>query len=347
MERSGIRTSFFYAAFLLITAAVLFNGAAAASGMRTAVNVCLDTMIPSLYAMMICSELFISSGLSVKLARVIRKPSQLFLGTDGQITAIFLFSQAAGYPVGTRMIFRIYENGQLSRRQASWLAGVCCGGGPAFLSAIFAENSRHGLYIFIAGIISNLLIFTVMCRLLRIKKLPPPKDDTRTFSGSSLVTAVSSSGTALLKICGMVIVFGGLAGIFEGIGAAGLLPDNIYRILLGFAEISRITGCFPYTSAELPLLGAMLSFGGICVLMQLNTVSEGKLDIKCIAGVRAVSAFLTWLQLFLHHRFFPYDEAVHTAFTGTETAAASVSSPVPSILLAVMTLILLRSADRN
>lgn len=347
MERHGMRSILFCIVFLLVTAAVLLNGAAAASGMRAAVSVCLDTMIPSLYAMMICSEIYISSGIAEHIARIIRKPSRFIFGADGHILAIFLFSQAAGYPVGTRMIYRIYVDHQLNRKQASWLAGVCCGGGPAFLSALFAENARHGLYIFIAGTISNLLIFTVMCRLLSIKKLPAQNDHVMGSSGKSLVQAASSSGAALLKICAMVIVFGGITGILEGFGADSLFPYNIYRILLGFTEISRITGCFPYPLHQLPVLGAMLSFGGVCVLMQLNTVSEGRLDIKRITIIRITAAFLTWLQLYILQKLLPADDAVHAAVTDLQPLPVSASSPVPSLLLVIMTVMLLRSADKG
>ncbi len=346
MEKYSFRTGAVCAAFLVITAAVLLCGTEIFRGMRDSVDACLYTMIPSLYAMMICSEIFISSGIAEYTARFFHKPARFIFGADGQVLVIFLFSQAAGYPVGARMICRLYEKGQLSRTQASWLSGVCYGGGPAFLSALFADNSRHGLYIFIASTFSNLLIFTAMCRPLKLKCKNAPHNSSLS-SGTSLVEAAASSGAALLKICSMVIVFGGIAGLLEGLGLNRLFPENIYRYILGFAEISRITGCFPYASYELPVLGAALSFGGICVLMQLNAVTEGKLNMTRITAVRMTASLLTWVQLYLWQSFFPSEDAVHTAVTNVQSFSPSDASPLPSLLLLIMTTILLLSTDRS
>ncbi len=347
MEKSGLKSGFVYAFILLSILAVVFNGEAVAAGMRSAVNACLDTMIPSLYAMMILSEIFISSGIMRHIARFLDKPAKLLFGADGRVMVIFLFSQVSGYPIGARMLCRLCASGNLSKRQASLLAGVSYAGGPAFLSALFAGTSHDAALVFAAGAISNLLIFSIICRTLKIRNSCSKRYDKISPVTTSIVNAASVSGTALLKVCAMVILFGGISGTFESFGICRLFPERIYNILLGFAEISRITDCLPYGSNELPILGAMLSFGGICVLMQISAVTEGKLSIKPVIIIRIIAAILTWSQLYIWQMLHPADNAVTAAATEIHSSVVSAATPVPSLLLILMTVMLLLSADKR
>ncbi|MBQ8688348.1 MAG: hypothetical protein IJ512_07360 [Ruminococcus sp.] len=343
---------------LLITGAVLLWSTAVYEGMRAAVQVCLETMIPSLYAMMICSELLLSRGTHRMLATPLHKPAKLLLGCSGQVLVIFLLSQAAGYPIGAKMLSNLSEKKQLSRKQASLLAGVCFGGGPAFLSALFAEHPGDGRAVFLAGLLANGILFCCMSRFLHTDPSPAHEKYPDAKGAGALVGAAASSGAALLKICAMVIFFGGGLALLSASGALTLpsqllgrmlqIPENeAERILCAFAEISRITDLIPYRTAQLPLLGAMLSFGGICVLLQIAAVTEGRLHMGWILLLRCIAAALTGTFLFLRQLLIPTEAAAAAAVIWNPSAEIHTGSPLPALFLLVMTGMLLCSVRQK
>lgn len=333
-----------YTAVFIVTVCVLMYGYPISLGMRHAVETCIYTMIPSLYAMMICSTLFLSSGLHRIFSQILNVPARLLFGCSGDILAVFLLSQAAGYPVGAKMLCSLMHDKQLTKKQASWLSGTAFGGGPAFLSALFAQNKKYATVVFLSCFISNILIFSVMTRFLHLKNSMPSGNIHNHINSSVIVNSVSESGTALLRICAMVIMFGGLSGIAESLGLFSLLPENAEKILLSITEISRITELIPCRISFLPVAGALLSFGGICVIMQIAAVSEGNINISCVLLIRILSSCITWLILTLFVKLSPIENTVEAAVIFSAPADVQTGSPLPALLLLLMTFILLNTA---
>ena len=119
-----------YTVFFLLGLLVLctcFAGQIQAE-LQTAVNRCLTVIIPSLYAMMILSQLFLESGAWQALARPLRRFSTALFGLPESYFALFLLSQFAGYPVGASMLCTLTKQGVLSKEDASRLLCVCYGG---------------------------------------------------------------------------------------------------------------------------------------------------------------------------------------------------------------------------
>ncbi len=358
MEYAKSRRLLACSSFLLLIFGVMVCGNAVYEGMRNAVFVCLETMIPSLYAMMICSTLFLSLRMDAMLAKPLDKIARILFGCSGKVLLIFLFSQAAGYPVGARMLASLVQDRQLSRRTASLLAGVCFGGGPAFLTALFAGDGRTCRAVFVSGILSNVLLLCCLRPFLQREKMPQDVHTSiqKRASGAVLLTqAVESSGAALLRICAMVVLFGGLLQLISAfpvpdvfsLQPLAFLPisaETLGKVLCSFAEISRVTALLPFERGILPLIGAALSFGGICVMMQIAAVTDGCLSMKVIILLRMAAAGLTALWLMLWQELSP-DTNVTAAAAVIFSAPVQVQSNslMGSVFLLIMTIFLLWS----
>lgn len=345
MEKSLCHTYIIPAAILLATAAAVMWSGEIAAGIRTAADACIYTMIPSLYLMLILSGLFMKSGLCSKAAYLLERSARMLFGCSGEVAVIFLVSQAAGYPVGCTMLSALAEKGQITRKRASLLSGCCYGCGPAFIGAIFTVSQDGGI-VFTACTLSNFILFLLCSRI-------GGKSDRRPESASpqgrlSTVEATVSGGKAMLRICAMVLLFGALFGAAEGMGLLDILGSRLENTLSPFLEISRITSCLPYPRSFLPWLGAMVSFGGVCVLMQLSAASEGRVNILYVFFMRASAASLTFIIIFLYLHFTSPD-AQTNAFVSCLAPPFEPyeGSPLPSILLTIMTFMLLMTAERE
>lgn len=349
MGKTNIKDIIFTIVFLFLTAAILSDGFIVFKGMQQAVKVCLDTMIPSLYAMMILSNIFISHGFHNVLGTMLKTPAKLFFGCSGQVLAVFLFSQTAGYPVGAGMLAAMQEKGQLSKKQASLLSGVCFGGGPAFILSLFQNKKEDAAAVFLAGLLSNFILFIFISRFTKAHTYNSSEvRSERSCSFSETITdSASKSAKALLKICAMIVMFGGIATLI-GHHLPEYISDSFYaEAALSILEISNVTHLFPYSAQTLPFIGAALSFGGICVLMQLAAVTAGRINICAVFIIRSAAAALSWLMLYLREFLMPVQSEAAAAVWNASSAQIRAYSPVPSLCLLAMTFMLIISAEKK
>lgn len=93
---------------ILLLAALLFfcmsNTATVKYAVREAVMRCIDTVIPSLYGMMILSSLIVSSGILSRIPTFAALIGRKLFGMEKTVFPIFIFSLFAGYPVGANAL---------------------------------------------------------------------------------------------------------------------------------------------------------------------------------------------------------------------------------------------------
>ena len=312
----------------------------ASRGVNVGVQRCLGVMIPSLYAMMIVSAMLVRSGIFSRRGNFL----------------LFLFSQAAGYPVGTKMLMQRADSGEISPRQAALLSGVCFGAGPAFVFGCVAMrlfgSERAGLLILSSGIVSNTIIYAVLLPSLNSipsQPLPPRKF---TLSADDAMDCIVSAGKSMGVICLTVTAFSAAAEFLRYLGIFPLLADLLSAVTGRSPKVCEklLSAAFDVTAAAelpsgdftlLPAVSALVSFGGICVFAQLKAVCRGKLPVLPVIGIRTIAAVLSYILC----RFaLPFAMLSETA----PAAAAHLHkspSPVPSVMLMLMTAAVFRQRD--
>jgi len=89
----------------------------------------------------------------------------------------------------------------------------------------------------------------------------------------------------------------------------------------------------------LPLITGLTSFGGVCVLLQLAAVTRGRLSLVPFIIMRGAAAVLSYiicrglLPLFM--------EGETTAVSSIRTEGTHSESPVPSVMLMIMVVVLM------
>lgn len=348
-------------ALLLAGAAVLCIFAADPVGgaVYAALQRCLTNVIPSLFAMIAVSGLLVRSGTVTAAGRFVHRAGRLLLGMDGDIFLIFLFSNIAGYPVGVRMLLSCCEAGRLSKREAELLAGVCFGAGPAFIYGCIAgqlyRSAKAGLLISISAAMGSLLCAAVLSVYLRRHGHGTPPRSGVTFNAEMLPDCVSSAGRAMAEICAAILGFAVISALLVRIGALPAAAELFARLtgrdfttsagLICAALDVTAVGSLPagdYTL--LPAISALVTFGGGCVFMQLAAISRGKLSLIPAAVSRLAAAAVSYAACRLLLPLFIAGETVSAAVI---TKMHSAPSPVPSVLLAVMTALVMVQYEKS
>ncbi|MGN1403628.1 MAG: hypothetical protein ACI4XB_04840 [Ruminococcus sp.] len=326
------------------------------SEMQNALNRCLTVIIPSLYAMMILSQLLVTTGIWRVLARPLRRITPKLFGMPDACFAIFLLSQFAGYPVGASMLRILTENGTLRREDAGRLLWVCYGGGPAFLLGLLGNVPHRNqvfLLIFSANVLSNLLLACLLFRRHPVQLRQNEQVAIRPADASLLVRCTVDAGQTLLKLCGIILCFSAVCGILDALGLFQLLTLSAQKISLDI-PISTVTkSILEITNAaalslpfriRIPVFAALLSFGGFCVILQIRAVAGDVVPMKHFIAWRCAAAVFSAVCCAVGMHFLPDIPDETTAVVST--AIVSRNPIFPTCMLLVMILLVFREAQK-
>ena len=229
-------------------AAAILDSRTAMTGAAEGAAMCLQTLIPGLFPLMVFSSMLASS-----------------LPRGGLIAAGLL----GGYPVGAKHAAQAFREGRLSREQAEQMAVVCCCAGPSFLFGVCRDLHPGRLW----------MVYLVSAALLWLL-LSPPLQPASPGKGLTLNQALRGCLGAMAQICGWVILMRTILAVADR-WALWMLPDWARAALWGSLELTN--GILALQNVEPDLafvLGAgMVGFGGICVMMQARAVA-GELSLK-------------------------------------------------------------------
>ena len=248
---------------------LILDSKTAMAGASQGVELCIRTVIPALFPLMLLSNQLMD-GLRGTSSNWLRPIGQLFSmpeGMEGLLIPAFL----GGYPVGAQCIGAEYRNGNLSKETAEKLLAYCSNAGPSFLFGMAGSLfsiSTNAWKLWGIQILSALLVSKIVSASEGIC------DRSSIYvSGSSIATSVKVMGC----ICGWVVLFRVWIAFLDR-WFLWLLPSTARIIVVGALELSN--GCnalfqILQEPIRFVLCSGMLSFGGICVLLQTKSVING------------------------------------------------------------------------
>lgn len=250
---------------------LILDGKTGLYGAAEGVRLCLQTLIPSLFPFFILSILLTSSlsGTSIPILRPIGRLCGIPAGAESLLLTGFL----GGYPSGAQSIAQCYEGGQLTRSDAQRMLGFCSNAGPAFLFGIIASRFSR---MRIAWVIWAIHILSAVLTGMLLPGKNVTKVTSKTQRSVSIHQALRRSIFVMAQICGWVIISRVIICFCQR-WILWLFPVWVQVAITGFLELAN--GCcdlssIPSDSMRFLLCNVMLSFGGVCVLMQTLSVTD-------------------------------------------------------------------------
>ena len=241
--------------------ALILDGRTAIDGARQGIELCLRTVIPSLFPFFVLSILLTSSLLGSSLA-VLRPLGRLFGMPDGA-ESLLIPAFLGGYPVGAQNVAAAFRSGQLTKPEAERMLSFCSNAGPAFLfgmaAAMFPRRwmawALWGIHI-VGALFAALLIPGKPAAPVRLTKTSPQ---------------------VMATVCGWVVLFRVLLAFLKR-WIFWILPAAVQVAVTGILELSN--GCCELlavtdVSARFCICSGILAFGGLCVTMQTVSVTAG------------------------------------------------------------------------
>lgn len=305
---------------LAVFGALIISAQTAMTCSRDALKLCAEVIIPSLFPFFVMSLLLNKLGLPQMLSSALAPAAGRIFGVSGAGASALIIGLTGGYPLGAAYIADMLASGVISRREGERLLAFCNNSGPAFImGAIGAgvfSSVRAGIYLYAIHILSAVLTGVIMRFIThgdieRISQECTKSASLPTF-GEAFPEAVRGAVSAVLNVCGFVVVFSVLVGVLNGEGFFSLVVGQTATLtgwelkrtralLTGLLELGNGIGAMrtlALTPANLSLAAFLVGWGGVSVHFQTASVLAGsgikgvlhfagRLISACIGGVIA------------------------------------------------------------
>lgn len=324
------------------------------SEIAIAINRCLTIVIPSLYCFIVLSNLVIKTNLFYHISKPFIFISRYIFRIKPQFFSIFLLSQVMGYPCGANLIINMYDKGDITKIESESMLCYCYNSSASFIIGLVGINlyssAKTGLLIYLSIIITNLLLAIIM----NIRKPLPEKETVSSpdiqFNTNIFIESIQNASKSMCLICAMIIIFSVIIVFINKTGIINLIGNIIVGVLNvkagdvtnslnSLVEVSAIVNLSSGTYSLIPIIAAIFSFGGICIIFQIISLVRNKFSIKKLVLSRIFSMPIAYC--ICRTIFYFSNQSVTTIILQKRYNLFSNISPIPSIFLLIMTILLL------
>jgi len=246
---------------------------------RSSLNICFDTIVPTLFPFFVCSGILIYSGFCSLISRAFRFCMRPLFGVSEAGAAAFVLGIISGYPLGAVTAGQLYEGGYITKTEAERLCAFCSNSGPLFVigsvGAALYGSVKLGLVLYGAHILAAITVGMIFRFYKRKSYIAPPTVMTapERNTGEIISEAMSGAVRNMLSVCGAVVFFG-MAGrllldIIPVSGAFYALAAGAVEFVNGAVSTAALN---IDTGAKLVMTAFIVGFAGLSVHAQTAAV---------------------------------------------------------------------------
>lgn len=300
MKHSKTTTGILASIFLLI---LIFDSKTAIGGASEGLQVCIETVIPSLFPFFVASVILTGILMGHQFSGL--GPLRKRLGIPQGAESLFLVGLLGGYPVGAQCIAQACQAGQLSRQDGERMLSFCSNAGPAFIFGIGATlfpNIWMCWVLWLIHVLSALIVGAMTPTSCAASSLPSG------CRAISLSEALHRSIKTMGMVCGWIVLLRTIINFCQR-WFLWLLPSNLSLFVTGLLELTN--GCLLLNQVSslglrMELFSLLLGFGGLCVLLQTKSALTGSgLKGKAYFPGKLTQSAISYLLALLVQFFLP------------------------------------------
>lgn len=301
-----------------------------ADAVSNGLTVCGEVLIPSLFPFMMLSSFAVKSGVFRSMNRIVSPLIKRIFSLSGECFSALFFGFIGGYPVGVSIISGLYEQEKVTEKDVRHMLSFCVNAGPAFVVTAAGEmilgSKTAGIVMLVSVCLSSITTGVFYTFFKKKSKHDIINNTEKMNLSQALVDSAFSSSQSMISVCTWLLVFSAFSGIIQSF----IKNETVLLIYSAFSEVT--TGI--RSAAKLggiPLVAAVISFGGICVMCQILPIIK-KCGVKVYEylAFRIVNAVLSFFtaKIILLFIDVPID-----VFADMEIYLWSYTAPSSAILL--------------
>ena len=249
--------------FALIICFIVFSVRAKAQALE-GMKLCLNVIVPTLLPILILTNTIIKSSSRLFLETVFSPLARLLRLPKCACCALIL-GLIGGYPTGAILSNELFNLHLIDNQTAKRLLRCSFCGGVAFIitavGTIHLNSTKTGIIIYTINVLSSIII-CVADGIIH----PNTNKSTQEYSigsqsfSDALINSIECSTKSVAVMCGCIVFFSAICGLV-----------SIPPFAMPLIEITN--GIFKFNgSISLPYLCFFLSFGGLCIHLQILNV---------------------------------------------------------------------------
>lgn len=267
-----------------------------------------DTLVPSLLPFLIISQLILKTEASTYIERILSPLFQRIFHCSTNGACCILFGFLCGYPVGARLIALEIEEKRMDLSEGQYLLGFCNNVSPMFCTSygiLYAMGLRRVAPMLFL-IYGSALLYGVLTRpsrtdstFIKSKKKTPKSENLFQL----IDVCIIDSFYILIKLCGFLILFSIISKAIFLFLPKGDYINVAIGCLLELTNGLSLASKLPLSALRAGYCIAALTFGGICCILQTNSVIGAtglslKLYVQQKIHIMLLALFLFCLNLF-------------------------------------------------
>ena len=319
------------------------------NGVKAGLTLLGESIIPALFPFMILSTYISFSPYSRTLSRLFNKPARKLFNVDGAGLTAVISGILGGYPIGAKTVSDFYTMNVLSKEDSHRLLSWCVNPSPSFvitaIGTFMLNNKKSGIIMYSSILLASLTIGIAVRFTGKNSSLPENYSLAQITDNKNIfINSVASGSKAMLSICGWVLVFSAATA-----GVDCLCPNE--RVSLFIKALSEVTtGCksVAATNFPLPLICAIIGFGGFAVIFQIAPyLQKCGYDLKLFICWRALTGALSAFYCSQIIRLFPDEQSVSQIILLSGKSYAFSHSITASIILIFTCIVLILEVDNK
>lgn len=276
------KSKYVYTVLLLIAVfALLTNAELCITAFYNGIVLWAVAVLPALMPFMVVSRLIVGNNLinSKKLNSI---TSKLFNSSSvsGQI---FIMSLICGYPIGAKLTHELYEQKSIDSIQATKLAAFTQACSPLFIIGTIGIKLIGNIQIAIIILICHYLATIINGLIYRKFFISKYLGEAKLSDGVTFSQSMSQAVNASLLVGGYIALFSVVIALVGSFSLIQTINNTaIVGVIYSLIEVTNgiafiVKACD--ISVTLVLICGLVSFGGLCIIMQSWTFYE-KCNIK-------------------------------------------------------------------
>lgn len=284
-----MKNMFLFAAVLITISVAAFPSDVMESA-KNAITLLGETVIPSLFPFMVCSNLLVALGGGEILGKLFKNIMMPMFGVNGAGSISLIMGLLSGYPCGGAVACSLYQSGVISKNDAHRLLSFANNSGPLFIIGAVGigiyQNMKIGILLYISHVLSALTVGFFGRFFASTKSNSSPLLQS---SKKSVSSVIPESMKSIINLSGYIIFFAviyrlcekcGITQFFEKVLCTLKMPPDIASLLpRGLVEMT--TALKNTRATNLCAVSAILALGGVSILFQtMSLTKSASLSIK-------------------------------------------------------------------
>lgn len=318
-------------------------------GVKSGLYLLGNSVIPALFPFMLLSTYISFSPCSRYLSLILERPAQWLFGINGTGLCAVVLGILGGYPIGAKTVAEFFEQRLLSQYDTKRLLSWCVNPSPAFvitaIGTFLLRNTSSGIIMYVSILLSSITIGIANKFMISHQKTSESKADIAPLNESNIfISSVTSGSKAMLSVCGWVLTF---SAICAGIDCI-TYNKNLSLLIKSVSEVTNGCSVIADTGLPLPVLCALLGFGGFAVIFQVAPYLQMcNYSLKIFICWRIVIASLSAFYCSILIKIFPKAHSVIHVIAIGDTNLTLSHSIGASIILLITCIVLILEVDNK